>query len=152
MNTEYDTRARLIHTWWNKATGQNARLTMETLRGWMDLLIAGHNGHEVRRVLVYLLKEIRNNRRQRGSLALPNFLRLENFEKDLSLANMDAADSYNPDRRIPSSPEAQESTASSIGDHLSAILPKSDPTDPSATSEAKTHMASKLRQLREKLT
>lgn len=136
MNTDYDTRARKIHEWWNKSTGQNARLTMVILRGWMDLLIAGHNGQEVRRVLVYLLKEIRNNRRQRGSLALQNFLLIENFEKDLALANMESNDVLNPDRRIPASPESQPlSSHSSHKSHPSTESTPPTPKQPFATSQ-----------------
>lgn len=140
MNTDYDKRARMIHEWWNKSTGQNARLTMQTLRGWMDLLIAGHNGQEVRRVLVYLLKEIRNNRRQRGSLALQNFLLLENFEKDLSLANMENNDILNPDRRIPASPEASPSPSSPPSTPSTPPAPK----QPFATSQDFRKLLEKL--------
>jgi hypothetical protein len=119
-STELDTRARAIHDWWNQATGQDARLTMPVLRMWIDLLQLGYNGPDIKRVLNYLRREITNGKRQPGALALRNFLLIENFEKDLALANQQRAGTLDPNRRLPSLPEPLTTP--------SATLPASAPS------------------------
>jgi hypothetical protein len=101
LSTELDTRARTCHDWWNRSTGQGVRLTMPILTAWIDLLQLGYTGQDIRRVLVYLRNEIANKKRQHGALALRNFLLLENFEKDLALANMLKSGTLDPEKKIP---------------------------------------------------
>src|ERR1700693_2536865 len=48
----------------------------------------GFNAQDLKRVVAYLQKEIRANRRNVGALKLSNLLQLNRFEEDLNISNV----------------------------------------------------------------
>ncbi len=78
---------------------------MQTLTAWIDWLLAGHNGPEMALVIRYLRREVSAARRNPGCLALRQLLNLENFEKDLGLAQMHKAGGFDPERRLSAPPD-----------------------------------------------
>lgn len=69
-------------------TAQNLRLAFDRERAWYELLHNGYTLDDVRRVIAYLQKEIRNQRRNVGALKLRNFLQLDLFEEDLNISRV----------------------------------------------------------------
>ena len=93
-------RIALLHDWYCAAMGTAWPLGMATERYWFDWMAAGYNGKQLRKVMVWLRKEITAGRRNPGSLKLRNLLNPETFQEDLFLsgANLD------PDVKLPPSP------------------------------------------------
>lgn len=71
-----------------KLTGQSLWLGFDRERGWYDLLRAGYGMKEIREVVIYLQGQIRDGKRNVGSLKLSNFLQLDRFEEDLNISRM----------------------------------------------------------------
>lgn len=106
MEQELDSRARTLHDWFCRSTGQQVPLRMPMLTAWIDWLLAGHNGPEMALVIRYLRREIAAGRRNPGSLALRHLLDIETFEKDLGLAQMHKAGGFDPEKRLAAPPDA----------------------------------------------
>jgi len=86
MSATVDTRQILqAHQLYCQLTGQNLRLDFVRERQWYDLLHQGFTVEEVRRVIVYLQREIREGRRNVGALKLSNLLQPDRFEEDLNI-------------------------------------------------------------------
>ena len=66
-------------------TGQKLRLDHVRERQWYELLHQGFTQEEVRRVILYLQREIREGRRNVGALKLSNLLQPDRFEEDLNI-------------------------------------------------------------------
>ena len=66
-------------------TGQQLRLDFVRERQWYELLRQGFTLHQIRRVIVYLQREIREGRRNVGALKLSNLLQPDRFEEDLNI-------------------------------------------------------------------
>jgi len=66
-------------------TGQALRLGFERERQWYDWLRAGFTLEDLRRVVTYLQREIREGRRNVGALKLSNLLQPDRFEEDLQI-------------------------------------------------------------------
>jgi hypothetical protein len=66
-------------------TGQKLRLDFVRERQWYELLRQGFTLTEIRRVIVYLQREIREGRRNVGALKLSNLLQPDRFEEDLNI-------------------------------------------------------------------
>jgi hypothetical protein len=66
-------------------TGQSLRLGFERERQWYEWLRAGFTAEDLRRVISYLQREIREGRRNVGALKLSNLLQLDRFEEDLNI-------------------------------------------------------------------
>jgi len=64
-------------------TGQGLRLGFDRERQWFEWLRAGFTLEDLRRVVGYLQREIREGRRNIGALKLSNLLQLDRFEEDL---------------------------------------------------------------------
>ena len=73
------------HELYCRLTGQNLRLDYVRERQWYELLHQGFTLEEVRRVIVYLQREIRQGRRNVGALKLSNLLQPDRFEEDLNI-------------------------------------------------------------------
>jgi len=73
------------HELYCRRTGQTLRLDYVRERQWYELLRAGFTLEEVRRVIVYLQREIREGRRNVGALKLSNLLQPDRFEEDLNI-------------------------------------------------------------------
>jgi hypothetical protein len=73
------------HRLYCQLTGQNLRLGFDRERQWYEWLHAGFTLDDLRRVLRYLQREIREGRRNVGALKLSNLLQLDRFEEDLNI-------------------------------------------------------------------
>jgi len=100
MSATVDTRQILqAHQLYCQLTGQNLRLDFVRERQWYDLLHQGFTVEQVRRVIVYLQREIREGRRNVGALKLSNLLQPDRFEEDLNIRHV----RLEPPPRAPSS-------------------------------------------------
>ena len=89
MSATVDTRQILqAHQLYCQLTGQNLRLDFLRERQWYDLLHQGFTVEQVRRVIVYLQREIREGRRNVGALKLSNLLQPDRFEEDLHIRHV----------------------------------------------------------------
>jgi hypothetical protein len=66
-------------------TGQSLRLGFDRERQWYEWLRAGFTLADLRRVIAYLQREIRQGRRNVGALKLSNLLQPDRFEEDLNI-------------------------------------------------------------------
>lgn len=107
MNPDTEPRARALHAWFCDQTGQKIPLSMDRLLRWQEWMVAGHNGPELRKVIIYLRKQINAGKRNDGSLKLSNILRIEQFEEDLGLATMSKSGFLDPEKRIAKPPDAE---------------------------------------------
>jgi hypothetical protein len=87
-------------------------LRFDRERLWYEFLRAGFSAQDLKRVVTYLQKEIRANRRNVGALKLSNLLQLDRFEEDLNISNV----------RLRCAPQPQS--------------PRSTPSDPSLPTPA----------------
>jgi hypothetical protein len=105
---EFEKRALALQAWFCKATSQNLSWSVVWRFRWEQWLAAGHNGIELRRVILYLRREISAGRRNPGALKLINLLDVENFESDLGLCDMKRAGKFDVDCKLPAAPETLE--------------------------------------------
>ena len=73
------------HQLYCQLTGQQLRLDMFRERQWFELLRQGFDLEQIRRVIGYLQREIREGRRNVGALKLSNLLQPDRFEEDLNI-------------------------------------------------------------------
>jgi len=76
------------HALYCQLTGQSLSLGFDRQRMWFELLRLGYGPEQIRRVLVYLQREIRAGRRNVGALKLSNFLQPDRFEEDLNISQV----------------------------------------------------------------
>ena len=69
-------------------TGQKLSLGFDRERMWFELLRRGFGLKELRRVIGYLQREIRDGRRNIGALKLSNLLQPDRFEEDLNISRV----------------------------------------------------------------
>lgn len=69
-------------------TGQTLRLAFDRERMWFELLRAGYTLDDLRAVITYLQREIREHRRNVGALKLSNLLQPDRFEEDLQISRV----------------------------------------------------------------
>jgi hypothetical protein len=75
-----------LHELYCQCTGQTLTLRFDRERLWYEFLQAGFSAADLRRVIAYLQKEIRAERRNIGALKLSNLLQLDRFEEDLNIS------------------------------------------------------------------
>lgn len=73
------------HQLYCQLTGQSLRLGFDRERQWYEWLRAGFTLADLRRVVTYLQREIREARRNVGALKLSNLLQPDRFEEDLNI-------------------------------------------------------------------
>lgn len=73
------------HQLYCQLTGQKLRLDFARERQWYELLHQGFTLEELRRLIAYLQREIRQGRRNVGALKLSNLLQPDRFEEDLNI-------------------------------------------------------------------
>src|SRR5437879_5666978 len=73
------------HQLYCQLTGQTLCLGFDRERQWFEWLRAGFTLDDLRRVVTYLQREIREGRRNVGALKLSNLLRPDRFEEDLNI-------------------------------------------------------------------
>ena len=74
-----------LHQLYCQLTGQSLRLGFDRERQWYEWLRAGFTPQDLRRVIGYLQREIREGRRNVGALKLSNLLQPDRFEEDLNI-------------------------------------------------------------------
>lgn len=76
------------HALYQQLTGQRLTLRFDRERLWFEWWRAGFQLHDLRRVIRYLQREIRESRRNVGALKLSNLLQLDRFEEDLAISQV----------------------------------------------------------------
>ena len=77
-----------VHQLYCQLTGQTLSLGFDRERMWYELLQFGYGLEHIKKVIRYLQREIREGRRNVGSLKLSNFLQPDRFEEDLNIAQV----------------------------------------------------------------
>jgi hypothetical protein len=104
-------RARDLHDWFCKETGQNLPWTVVWHSRWEQWLAAGHNGPQLRSVLLYRRKQVSFEKRNMRCLTLLNLIGdEESFQADLGLVQMRKAGKLDVDAKIALPPDAVKSS------------------------------------------
>src|SRR6266542_4458939 len=77
-----------LHARYCRLTGQSLSLGFDRQRLWYEFLRAGFTAEDLERVIRYLQREIRRERRNVGALKLSNLLQLDRFEEDLNISQV----------------------------------------------------------------
>ena len=77
-----------LHELYCHWTAQTLSLRFDRERLWYEFLRAGFSAEDLKRVITYLQKEIRSQRRNIGALKLSNLLQLDRFEEDLNISRV----------------------------------------------------------------
>jgi hypothetical protein len=106
---ELETRAKALHAWFCKETGQNLPWTVVWMFRWEQWLAAGHNGPQLRSVLLYRRRQVSYEKRNMRSLTLLNLLGdEESFAADLGLVQMRKAGKLDADSKINLPPDSPQ--------------------------------------------
>ncbi len=81
-------RIQQAHALYCRLTGQRVSLRFDRERLWYELFHAGFDEKDLQKVIRYLQREIREGRRNVGSLKLSNLLQLDRFEEDLNISRV----------------------------------------------------------------
>jgi hypothetical protein len=79
---------RELHELYCHWTDQTLTLRFDRERLWYEFLHAGFSAADLKRVVTYLQKEIRAERRNVGALKLSNLLQPDRFEEDLNISRV----------------------------------------------------------------
>jgi len=77
-----------LHQLYGRLTGQTLSLGFDRERLWFEFRRAGFTADDLSRVVGYLQREIRHQRRYVGALKLSNLLQLDRFEEDLNISRV----------------------------------------------------------------
>lgn len=108
-------RIQQAHALYCRLTGQRVSLRFDRERLWYELFQAGFDEADLQRVISYLQREIRQERRNVGALKLSNLLQIDRFEEDLNISRVQL---YAPKPSkplappLPAPPTRQEDEAS----------------------------------------
>ena len=102
-----ESRAKALHAWFCKETGQNLPWTTVWAFRWEVWLAAGFNGPQLRSVILYRRRQIAEGKRHARSLTLLNLLEPESFQADLGLIQMRKSGKLDPDSKIALPPDAK---------------------------------------------
>ena len=92
------------HQLYCQLTGQILRLGFDRERQWFEWLRAGFTLEDLRRVVVYLQREISEGRRNVGALKLSNLLQPDRFEEDLNIRRVRLEPLPRPRAQTPAAP------------------------------------------------
>jgi hypothetical protein len=112
---------RELHELYCHWTAQTLSLRFDRERLWYEFLRAGFSAEDLKRVVTYLQKEIRTQRRNIGALKLSNLLQLDRFEEDLNISRVrlkPAAPRPNPTVQPALDPEIDDQQRHKILDEL----------------------------------
>ena len=112
---------RELHELYCHWTAQTLSLRFDRERLWYEFLRAGFSAADLKRVVTYLQKEIRAERRNIGALKLSNLLQLDRFEEDLNISRIrlkPAATHPNPTVRPALDPQIDDQQRQRILDEL----------------------------------
>ena len=112
---------RELHELYCHWTAQTLSLRFDRERLWYEFLSAGFSAEDLKRVVTYLQKEIRTERRNIGALKLSNLLQLDRFEEDLNISRVrlkPAASHPKPTVQPAHEPQIDEQQSQRILDQL----------------------------------
>ena len=112
---------RELHELYCHWTAQTLSLRFDRERLWYEFLRAGFSAEDLKRVVTYLQKEIRTQRRNIDALKLSNLLQLDRFEEDLNISRVrlkPAAPRPNPTVQPALDPEIDDQQRHKILDEL----------------------------------
>lgn len=92
------------HALYCQLTGQTLSLGFDRQRLWFELLRLGYGPEQIRRVIVYLQREIQAARRNVGALKLSNLLQPDRFEEDLNISQVKLKPAHPKQVSLPSPP------------------------------------------------
>ena len=69
-------------------TGQTLTMRFDRERMWYDLLCEGYSLDDIRQVVGYLQRQIREKKRNVGALKLSNLLQPDRFEEDFQISRV----------------------------------------------------------------
>jgi hypothetical protein len=122
QNTQNWSQAvRELHELYCHWTAQALSLRFDRERLWYEFLRAGFSATDLKRVVTYLQKEIRAERRNIGALKLSNLLQLDRFEEDLNICRVrlkPATQRPDPIPKPTTDPEMDDQQRSRIIDQL----------------------------------
>jgi hypothetical protein len=122
---------RELHALYCQWTGQTLTLRFDRQRLWYEFLRAGFSAADLKRVIVYLQKQIRAERRNIGALKLSNLLQLDRFEEDLNISAVRLKPPAPPPNQVSEpSPPIDEEQRNKILDQLRAFRQRRDPSTP----------------------
>jgi hypothetical protein len=98
-----------LHELYCQMTGQCLRLGFDRERAWYEWLRAGFTAEDLRRVIAYLQREVREGRRNVGALKLSNLLQPDRFEEDLNIRRVRLQPLPRPPAHAPTPPQLSES-------------------------------------------
>jgi hypothetical protein len=93
-----------LHQLYGRLTGQTLSLGFDRERLWFEFLRAGFTADDLGRVVGYLQREIRHQRRYVGALKLSNLLQLDRFEEDLHISRVRLRPPVSPAPAAPQPP------------------------------------------------
>lgn len=76
------------HDLYCEMTGQTLTMRFDRERQWYDLLCEGYSLDDIRQVVAYLQRQIREKKRNVGALKLSNLLQLDRFEEDFQISRV----------------------------------------------------------------
>jgi len=104
MKTVGPQQIQQAHQLYCQLTGQNLSLGFDRQRMWYELLRLGHGPEQIRKVIGYLQREIRQTRRNVGALKLSNLLQPDRFEEDLHISQVRLRPTLAPKPALPPPP------------------------------------------------
>ena len=107
MNSSQE-QIRQLHLHYSQLTGQSLSLGFDRERLWFEYLRAGFTLDQLTRVVRYLQKEIRHQRRNVGALKLSNLLQLDRFEEDLNISQVRLRNPVVPPPPTPQPPLSRD--------------------------------------------
>lgn len=134
--TETAARIKALHQWYCETMGTPLPLNSGTEMLWAYWLKEGYNGPQLRKVIVYLRKEIRAQKRNPGALKLRNLLDPDLFGEDLLLAGHNLS----AENKVPKLPD-DEGRAVAAAPPSGSVRPPSPAPDTFHTPAAQQALA-----------
>jgi hypothetical protein len=97
------------HALYQELTAQTLSLRFDRERQWYEWLRAGFGLEDLRWVIGYLQREIRERRRNVGALKLSNLLQPDRFEEDLAISRVRLRPAPKPSPPIQPAPSPSPS-------------------------------------------
>ena len=130
---------RELHQLYCHWTDQTLTLRFDRERLWYEFLRAGFSAADLKRVVTYLQKEIRAQRRNIGALKLSNLLQLDRFEEDLNISRLrlkPTAPRPNPPVQSPPDPQIDDRQRHRILEELRIFRQHLRRNGPASSSDA----------------
>lgn len=101
---DHDKTMRVLHAWYCEVTGAKLALTINLMDRWRYWLMHGFTGEDLRKVMVYLKKQVVEHKRNEGCIKLSLLLDPEKFAEDLALCEAKKNHFFHEDHKIKKAP------------------------------------------------